>query len=196
MNLPNKITMLRMFLSFVILIILLVPWSMMGMSFPVYLLNETLIDMKYIFVGILFLIASFSDFLDGYYARKLNLITDFGKTMDAIADKVLVNGILIILAYNRLIPLIVPVVIITRDLITDSCKSVCGSKGKVVAASALGKWKTATMMIGIVCVLFYNYPFMLIGLDIGRVLLLIACVLSVTSGVEYVKNSLPYLKEK
>lgn len=193
LNLPNRITLSRIILSFIILIILLMPWSQMGVTFSSYLVGGILINTKYILVGVLFLIASVTDFLDGYIARKENLVTDLGKTMDAIADKILVNGLLIILAYQRLIPIIVPVVVITRDIITDSCKSVCGSKGSVVAASKLGKLKTIFMMVGLTLVLFYDIPFSLIGLEIGELFLVIATLLSVVSGVEYVKNSLKYM---
>lgn len=193
LNLPNRITLSRIILSFIILIILLMPWSQMGVTFSSYLVGGILINTKYILVGVLFLIASVTDFLDGYIARKENLVTDLGKTMDAIADKILVNGLLIILAYQRLIPIIVPVVVITRDIITDSCKSVCGSKGSVVAASKLGKLKTIFMMVGLTLVLFYDIPFSLIGLEIGELFLVVATLLSVVSGVEYVKNSLKYM---
>lgn len=195
MNLPNKITLSRIVLSFIILIILLVPWYQLGVSWPEYYVNDFIIDMKYIVVGILFLIASITDFLDGYLARKNNLVTDLGKTMDAIADKILVNGLLILLAYQRVIPVVVPVVIITRDIITDSCKSVCGSKGNVVAASKLGKIKTIFMMSGLTLVLFYDLPFSLLNIEIGELLLLAGTVLSVFSGVDYVKKSIPYLNK-
>ena len=196
MNLPNKITMGRIVLSFIILMILLLPFDEMNIVWPIYLVNSMTINSKYIVVGVLFLIASISDFLDGYIARKENIVTDFGKTMDAIADKVLVNGLLIILAYHRVIPVIIPVVIITRDIITDSCKSIVGAKAKVVGASKLGKLKTIFMMVGLTLTLFYNLPFSLMNVEIGEILLILATVLSIVSGVEYVKNSLPYLKEK
>lgn len=195
LNLPNKITLARIFLAFIILIIMLVPWSQLSFTWGEYLINNDFtISMKYIVVGILFLVASITDFVDGYIARKNNLVTDLGKTMDAIADKVLVNGLLIVLAYTSFIPVYIPVFIITRDIITDSCKSVCGAKGNVVAASKLGKLKTIFMMSGLTLVLFYNLPFSLItSINIGEMFLIIATALSVVSGLSYVKNSLPYL---
>lgn len=195
MNLPNKITFFRIILSFIILIILLIPWTELGVTWTEYLISGFTVNVKYIVVGILFLIGSVTDFLDGYIARKNNIVTDLGKTMDAIADKVLVNGLLIVLAYQRVIPVIIPVVIITRDIITDSCKSVVGAKGSVVGASKLGKLKTIFMMVGLTLVLFYDMPFSLFGLEIGNFLIFIAALLSVVSGVEYVKNSMPYLNK-
>ena len=149
MNLPNKLTISRIVLAFIILIMLCIPWHALGFSWPVYLYHGVTFNLKYIIAGILFLIASLTDKLDGHIARKYNMVTDFGKMADAIADKILVNGVLIILAYDRVIPLVVPVVIITRDIITDTCKMISGNKGKVVAASSMGKIKTAFMMVGL-----------------------------------------------
>ena len=128
-----------------------------------------------------------TDFLDGYIARKYNLVTDFGKVMDAIADKVLVNGVLIILAYDKMLPLIVPVIIITRDIVVDSIKMASGSKGKVVAASWPGKIKTICMMIGVTLVFFYNMPFAFIGsgIRIDYLFVYVATIMSIISGCLY-----------
>jgi len=135
LNLPNKITIARIILSIVMIIILLIPWYDLGVKIPEYIVNGEILSLKYIISGIIFLVASLTDFVDGYLARSRNMVTDFGKVADAIADKILVNGLLIILAYDRLIPILIPVVIITRDIIVDSCKMISGNKGKVVAAS-------------------------------------------------------------
>ena len=188
LNLPNKITMARIFLSVVILVILLLPWYSLGITWPTYLLGNTTVDLKYIVVGVLFLIASVSDCLDGYIARKYNLVTDFGKVADAIADKVLVNGLLIVLAYERVISIVIPVVIITRDIVVDSCKMISGNKGKVVGASILGKLKTICMLVGLVLVLFYNLPFELINLPVADLFLIAATILSIVSGCQYYYN--------
>ena len=102
MNLPNKITIARIILSVLILVMLLIPWSSLGITWPKYTIGNVVVDIKYVVAGVLFLIASLSDFLDGYLARKNNQVTDFGKVADAIADKILVNGLLIVLAYERI----------------------------------------------------------------------------------------------
>lgn len=196
MNLPNKITIGRIILGILILVMLMLPWYSLGINWPTYLIGSITIDLKYIIVGILFVIASLSDFLDGHIARKYNLVTDFGKVADAIADKILVNGLLIILAYERVISIVIPVVIITRDIIVDSCKMISGEKGKVVAASILGKLKTICMMIGLTLVLFYNLPFELIGLPVADLLLIIATVLSIISGCQYYYNTREFLFPK
>ena len=155
------------------------------MEFPIYQVANISVNIKYIIAGVIFLIASTSDFLDGYLARKNNMVTDFGKVMDAIADKLLVNGLLIILAYDRVISIIIPVVIISRDIVVDSCKMISGQNGKVVAASILGKLKTICMMSGLTLTMFYNLPFELIGLPVADILLIAAVVLSVISGCQY-----------
>lgn len=185
MNLPNKITMARIFLSILLLVILLVPWYSLGVEFPVYQVATITVNLKYIIAGIIFLIASTSDFLDGYLARKNNMVTDFGKVMDAIADKLLVNGLLIILAYDRIISIVIPVVIISRDIVVDSCKMISGQNGKVVAASIMGKLKTICMMSGLTLTMFYNLPFELIGFPVADILLIAAVILSVISGAQY-----------
>ena len=189
MNLPNKLTITRIIMSIVIIIILLggnYTVSLFGFEIPKLFVNEAIvIDLKYIIAGVLFIIASLTDFLDGYIARKYNLITDFGKLIDAIADKILVNSVLIILASQGFIHPIIPVVIIIRDSVVNSIKMLAASKGKVVAAIKLGKLKTACLMVGIVLTLFYNLPFELYNISVAKALLFIATILSVISGVQY-----------
>ena len=197
MNLPNKITMGRIVLSIMLLILLVFPFSLCGIDFPKYELFGTInVNLLYIIGGVIFLIASLTDFIDGNIARKRNLVTDFGKVMDAIADKVLVNGVLVVLACNGVINEIIPVIIITRDIFVDSIKMVAGSKGKAVGASILGKLKTICMMSGLTLTFFYNIPFELINLDVANGLLYIACVLSIISGVQYYLVNKEAFKEK
>lgn len=186
MNLPNKLTMARIFISIIIIVILLFPFDSMGITTTKFFINESLVvDIKYLIAGVLFIIGSLTDFLDGYIARKYNLITDFGKLIDAIADKMLVNSVLIILASTGTINAIIPVVVILRDTVVNSIKMLAASKGKVVAAIKSGKLKTACLMTGITLTLFYNLPFELWNLQVANILLLIATVLSIYSGVQY-----------
>ena len=200
MNLSNKLTISRIIMAIVIIAILL-GWSsitsLLGISVPKLFINESIvIDIKYLISGILFIIASITDFLDGYIARKNNIVTDFGKLVDAIADKVLVNSVLIILSAQGFIHPIIPVVIIVRDSIVNSLKMLAASKGKVVAAITLGKVKTACLMVGITLTLFYNLPFELWNISVAKVLLLVATVLSVISGIEYYNMNKYLLKER
>ena len=185
MNLPNKITVARLFLTAVIIIILVVPFAFFGINFPKFDINGVVVELHYLIAGVIFIIASLTDFLDGHIARKYNLVTDLGKMLDAIADKVLVNPILIILAYNGFIPVIIPVVFITRDIIVDAIKMQVAAKGKVVAAIKSGKLKTATMMIGITLVFFYNIPFEFINIRVDLFLLYFGCIMAVVSCIEY-----------
>ena len=197
MNLPNKITISRIIMSIIILVLLMVPWYNLGIHFPVFqVVGRIEVDLKYIIAGVLFVIAALTDLLDGHIARSRNLVTDFGKVMDAIADKVLVNGVLIILACDHRISVAIPVIIITRDIFVDAFKMASGKKGEVVAASILGKAKTVCMLIGISLVMFYNLPFELIGINIAGAFLIIATILSVISGCQYYSNTKDTFKSK
>ncbi len=194
MNVPNKITICRIILSVFLLILMVFPLEKVGLAFPEIIANENLIiDSKYLICGVIFMIASLTDFLDGYLARKYNMVTDLGKVMDAIADKLLVNGVLIILANEGYISVLVPVVIVSRDIIVDSIKMVAGQKNGAVAASKTGKIKTMCMMIGITLLLFYDLPFSLVNVYLARVLILIATILSIISGIQYYEKNKKFL---
>ena len=177
---------------------LCIPWYAFNIRFPDLQIasTTTTINVLYIIAGVIFVIAAFSDFLDGYLARKNNQVTDFGKVMDAIADKLLVNGVLIILAYYQKIDLVIPVIIISRDIIVDSCKMISGNKGKVVAASILGKVKTICMLVGLTLTFFSNMPFALVNFPLAKILLYAATILSVVSGCQYYFNSKKYFSDK
>lgn len=197
MNLPNKITLGRIIISIIILILMIFPFYNIGYTFPKYLvMGRVVVNLKYIICGILFIIASVSDFFDGKLARKHNLVTDFGKVTDAIADKILVNGVLIIMAVDGVLPVVIPVVIITRDIIVDSIKMIAGSKGKVVAASIWGKIKTVCMMFGLSLLFFNNLPFELLNFSLGYYLVIIACILSIYSGVQYFMANKEFITTK
>ena len=163
------------------------PFYQIGYTFPTYLIAGRIeISLKYIICCALFVIASLTDFLDGYLARKRSEVTDFGKVMDAIADKILVNGLLIVLAVDGYIPSIIPVIIITRDTFVDSIKMAAGNgSGKAVGASILGKIKTCCMMFGVTFMLLSNFPFELVGVRLADALIILATVLSVVSGIQY-----------
>lgn len=197
MNLPNKLTISRMVISILIMFLLLFPFESAGVNFPSIFVNELIvINIKYLIAGVLFIIASITDFFDGRIARKYNLVTDFGKMIDAIADKVLVNSILIILSAQGFIHPIIPVIIVVRDVIVDSIKMVASSKGVVIAAIKTGKIKTACLMVGIVLTLFYNLPFELFNLRISDFLLILATVLSLVSCFQYFTDNKKLIFDK
>ena len=185
MNLPTKLTVSRIIATFIVIIILIFPFYSIGFQWPQFKVGTIIISLQYIVAGIIFVLASITDFVDGYLARKNNQVTDLGKMLDAIADKILVNSVLIILAYKGMLPIIVPVVTVLRDTFVDAIKMQAASKGKVLAAIKSGKLKTATLMIGTTLAFFYNLPFELIPINVSDFLLLIATVLSVVSGIQY-----------
>ncbi len=197
MNAANKITMSRIVLSFIIMILLLFPFYEVGIKFPTYLINgNVLVDLRYIIAGILFIIASLTDFVDGRVARKYNMVTDFGKMIDAISDKLLTNSLLVILACNGMISPVIAVVFVVRDIVVDSMKMIIGNKGRAVGAIGVAKVKTATLMFGLALTLFYNLPFSLINIRVSDFLLIIAAVLSVISAFKYYMMAREYFVMK
>lgn len=185
MNLPTKLTVLRLILSLIIIGLLSFPFYAVGLQFPKFDVAGVAVELQYIIAGVIFIIASLTDFLDGYLARKNNQITDTGKMLDAIADKVLVNSVLIILAAHGFINEIIPVVIVLRDIVVNAIKMEAASKGKVVAAIGSGKLKTAALMVGTVLTFFYNMPFEFINIRVSDFLLYFACIMSIVSAVQY-----------
>lgn len=185
MNFPTKLTVTRIILSIVLIILLCFPFYEIGLEFPVITIENVTLSIKYIIAGIIFLIASLTDFLDGYIARKKGLITNTGKMLDAIADKVLVNSVLIILASLNEINAIIPVVIVLRDILVNAIKMEAASRGKVVAAIKSGKLKTASLMIGVTLIFFGNLPFELIGLRVAEFFLYFATIMSIISMIQY-----------
>ena len=187
MNLPTKITVLRLILTMFILILICIPFSYFGFNFPKYDFYGVQVQLNYIIAGLIFIVASITDFFDGYLARKYNQVTDLGKMLDAIADKVLVSPILVVLSANGFIPVIVPTIYITRDIVVDAIKMQAAKNGKVQAAIKSGKYKTAFMMIGLSLTFFYNIPFEFLNIRVDLGLLYLACILSIVSAYEYYK---------
>ena len=197
MNAANKITMSRIILSILILILLLFPWYQVGLNIPSYIVRgKIVIDLKYVIAGFLFIIASLTDFLDGKVARKYNMVTDFGKMIDAISDKLLTNTLIVVLASENMVSPMIAVVIIGRDIVVDSIKMLIGNNGKAVAAIPIAKFKTAALMIGLTLKLFYDLPFSLMSIRVSDYLLILASVLAVISGVKYYTMAKEYIIEK
>lgn len=184
-NVPTKLTFVRLILSLIIIILLIFPFYRVGVNFPQFLFRNILIDLRYLISGVLFIIASITDYYDGKLARKNNEVTNFGKLVDAIADKVLVNSVLIIFACQGFISAVVPVVIIVRDIIVDAIRMVCANNGKVQAAKLSGKIKTATLMVGVILTFFYNLPFQIWGYRVSDFFLYFGTIMSVVSMFEY-----------
>lgn len=196
MNLPTKLTVSRIIMAVIVIFILIFPFYSIGIEFPRYLIGGVYIKLEYILAGILFILASITDALDGNIARKRNLVSDTGKMLDAIADKILVDSILIILASQNVIHVIIPVIIIIRDIVVDALKMEAASKGKVVAAIMSGKVKTTFLMVGVALTLFCNLPFEILNLYISDFCLYFACVMAIISMIEYYNMCKKFFKEK
>ena len=185
MNLPNKISLSRIFMAVIIIFLCLFPFYSLNINVPQYNVSGIIVDLRYIISGVIFIIASISDLIDGRIARKNNLVTDTGKILDAIADKVLVNSVLVIFASNGFIHPIVAVIYIFRDEIVNALRIHAAKNGIVVAAGMNGKIKTFAMMVGLSLMLFYNLPFELINIRLDVFLVYFATIMSVVSGIEY-----------
>ena len=179
MNLPNKLTLFRVILIPFFVFFLLAPY------FEGYC--------NYIAVAI-FIVASITDFLDGKIARKYHLVTNFGKFMDPLADKLLVSSALICLVALNKIPAWIVIVIIAREFIISGFRLVAADNGVVIAASYWGKFKTAFQMVTVI-VLILNIPGEVFAV-IGTVLIYISLVLTVISLIDYIAKNKDVLKDQ
>ena len=195
MNTPTKLTVFRIVLSIIIIILMVFPFGMIGIDIPVLRMGVD-ISVKYLICCVLFIIASFTDFLDGYLARKNNQVTELGKMLDAIADKILVNPVLIIFAAEGIISPIVPVIIVIRDIVVNAVKMEAGRRGKAVAAIKSGKIKTAALMIGIVMLYIGDVPFIFKNIRVDLLLIYFATFMSLISMVEYITLNKKVFKEE
>ena len=196
MNLPTKFTVSRIVLAVITIFLLLFPYHTVGVDMPRFFIGGIYVKLEYLIACFLFILASITDAIDGHLARKMNLISDLGKMLDAIADKLLVNSILIILACHGFISVWIPVIIVLRDIVVDALKMEVASHGKVVGAIYSGKVKTTFLMVGIVLSLLYNLPFEIWGIEVANFCLYIACVMAIASAIEYAGMTKKALKEK
>lgn len=184
MNLPNKLTVFRMILVPTILAVALlgedgiVTWDILGSQ----------LSLMHLICLVLFIIASLTDLFDGKLARKHNLVTTFGKFMDPIADKMLVNTMLVLLAYWRMVPVVCVVLMVMRDLIVDAIRLLAAEKQVVVAAGPLGKLKTVMQMTAIIIVLLDNFPLGFLGVSFDLITIWLATLISVISGLDYLNK--------
>ncbi len=159
MNTPNKLLVFRFLLAIVLLVIFsFIPFSLdRGFYFEISYPNSV-VEISWLNVIALsvFMVASFTDFLDGYLARKNNQVTDFGKFFDPIADKILVNTTLIFFGALSYLPIWLVVVFIVRDLLVDGLRMNLSSKGVVLPADKLGKLKTVFQMVGLSLLFIYH----------------------------------------
>lgn len=206
-NIPNMLVIFRIALTIVIITLLLIPVEHFKLIYQLKSpfakegeLNYTNVYLNQLLAGIFFIIACISDWLDGFLARRNNWVTDFGKLWDPIADKILINSVLICFAYWQMIPVFIPIIMIARDVAVDADRMVAAKKNVVVAANIYGKLKTVMQMVACIVVFFFlnaNYatitnPLMLLVNDerplwwgVQNLGMFAAMALSILSGVIY-----------
>ena len=175
MNLPNKLTILR---------VIMIPFFVFFMLWPV-------VPYSNLIAVAIFCIASFTDFLDGYLARRDGLVTNFGKFMDPLADKLLVGAALICLIETGQLPALVVIIIISREFIISGFRLIASDNGVVIAASYWGKFKTVSQMV-MVIVLILNIPALAM---VGQILIWVSTILTVVSLVDYIVKNKDVLKD-
>ena len=207
MNLPTKLTVSRIVIV-VVMLLGLFTCDILYMAGILVMPMIGPINLAYFISFFLFVIASLTDMLDGKIARKYNLVTDMGKFLDPVADKLLVNLTLIYLALphfgtnNAVIPLSCVIIMIGRDLIIDAFRLVASTKGSVVAANIFGKLKTVFQMVAIPMVLLNSWPFAYFDADwnnylrICNIAIYIATAMSLISLIIYLKQNWHILLEK
>ena len=194
MNLPNKLTMGRLVMTGLFVLVMSVPDS--------YIKENQLPDCRITVALIFFLMASISDFLDGYLARKFNLVTDFGKLMDPLVDKILTSAVFIVLTKEDMVPAWITITIIAREFLVTGLRLLASNQGALLSADSLGKWKTTSQIITA------TYFLITVGENekiinpltslqmpiIGNVLLFICTTITVVSGLSYVKKNLNLIR--
>lgn len=180
MNIANKLTVSRVIMIPIFLIFLLVP-----MNIGLFKAGMANVPVSHLIATIIFIIASITDWLDGYLARKLNLVSNFGKFLDPLADKLLVMAALVSLVELTVIPGWMVIVILARELAITGFRLVAVEGGLVIAASNIAKWKTASQMIAIILLLLNNIPFGFNGFPLAMIIMWLAVILTVFSGWDY-----------
>ena len=195
MNLPNKLTILRICAIPLILLVAIFPYAQAGINVGYIHIGHMSISYVNIAVLLLFAAASFTDFLDGYIARKYKMITTFGKFADPIADKLLVTTMFVLFVSQGIIPVIPVIIMIARDTVVDGCRMIAATNGVVVAAGYLGKLKTVCQMVTIIFVLMNNFPFELYSLPFTVAMLWFTTLISLASGLSYFNQLKEYIFE-
>lgn len=180
MNIPNKITVSR---------ILLIPVFVIVMMFDFGWGNMTLfgaeMQVNYFVGALIFIIASATDWVDGYYARKYNLVTNLGKFLDPLADKLLVSAAFVLLVEIGLAPAWLVIIIISREFAVTGLRLILAGQGEVVAANQLGKIKTWAQIVAISALILHNTIFTLIGIPFDDIMLYVALFFTLWSGWDY-----------
>ncbi len=205
MNLPNKISVFRILLVPIIFILIIISQINIIKNIYIHIGDGYKLPIALFVSGMLFIIAALSDFLDGYIARKYDLVTSSGKLLDAVADKILTNAVLIGFLYINIIPVWIVFILIIRDFCVDALRLVLSSskERKILPAGKLGKYKSALIFIGLSILFFinknaFNFDYKHFAEHIyDQIIWLpmyVACILSIISGFLYFKGNLSVLK--
>ncbi|KAB2335489.1 CDP-diacylglycerol--glycerol-3-phosphate 3-phosphatidyltransferase [Bacillus mesophilum] len=193
MNLPNKITISRILLIPLFLIIMVYDFSWGEIS----LLGVDHLPVTHLVGALLFIVASTTDWIDGYIARKYNLVTNLGKFLDPLADKLLVSAALIVLVELHLAPSWIVIIIISREFAVTGLRLILAGGGEVVAANMLGKIKTWAQIIAVSALLLHNIIFEMFSIPFDMIALWIALIFTVWSGWDYfAKNKQAFVNSK
>lgn len=180
MNLPNKLTVLRIMMIPLFIVIAVAP-----LNWGVVYVGNAALFVTQIVAAIIFALASITDWLDGYLARKMKLVTNFGKFADPLADKMLVMTAFIVLVGQGRAPSWVVAIIVCRELAVTGLRLLLVEDGEVMAAAWPGKVKTATQMVAIILLLIDNVPFNLMHLPIAQIMLYTCLFFTIYSGIDY-----------
>lgn len=180
MNLANRITIARIFLVPVVSLVLLIHYNFWSIT-----INQQTTTGSEIIAALIFILAASTDGLDGYIARKRQIVTNFGKFLDPLADKLLISAVLISLVQMQRMPAWVAIIIISREFAVTGLRLVAAAEGIVIAASKLAKWKTATQMVAMVALIVNNFPFSALGFPFAELMLYIMVLITVVSGLDY-----------
>lgn len=180
MNLANRITLARIFLVPIIVFFLLV-----NLPLPSIEIQDFTITVNQMVATLIFIIAASTDGLDGYIARKRKIVSNLGKLLDPLADKLLIAAVLISLVDMNRLDAWIAIVIIGREFAVTGLRQVALLEGKVVAASKWGKWKTATQITAIVALMLNNFPFTFIQFPFDLIASWVAAIITVYSGLDY-----------
>jgi CDP-diacylglycerol---glycerol-3-phosphate 3-phosphatidyltransferase len=180
LNLPNKITVARIILIPIFIIVMLDPLSWGDVYF-----GSLALPIAHLIGAFIFIFASATDWVDGYIARKRNLVTNLGKFLDPLADKLLVSAALIILVELGFAPAWMVIIIISREFAITGLRLLLAEAGEVSAAKMLGKIKMWAQVVAISALLLHNIPFEFIGLPFDMIALWVAVIFTVISGWDY-----------
>ncbi|MGI6449429.1 MAG: CDP-diacylglycerol--glycerol-3-phosphate 3-phosphatidyltransferase [Desulfitobacteriia bacterium] len=179
MNLPNILTLIRIIMIPVFMVVLL-------LKFPG---GKTYFPYQDFVAALIFIVAAATDGLDGYIARKRRQVTNLGKFLDPLADKLLVSAALICLVELEIAPAWVVWIILAREFAVTGLRAIAATDGVVISASKLGKLKTVSQVIAISALILRDWPLSYFNIYIGQPMLYLALVLTIISGVDYIVKS-------